>query len=970
MAKAFYGCTVSAEGTAQLTTWRTQSGGTANGGLKYTYSRKTFSADTVLNKLNSGKAYFGKMSRSITSPNPNYAFVNLPECWVSVNNTSVSTPNDIYEAGIKSVMMSHGNSSDGYKGTASFNLTSSELTFFVDYYKYYVTVNKQPDNGGTVTKGNAYYKENTSVTLTATPKTGYKFLKWSDGSTSNKKTIVVSSDVTYTAYFSNNYKIVFNANGGTGSMSDQSFTNGVPQNLTSNTFTRTGYVFAGWNTQSDGGGTSYTNGQSVDALSSTPDGVVTLYAQWRRPYVYIVNSDTNKGSLSLYSISEGKTVATESNGVIAFDNVVSGRVYRIDCTIKNVLYESKGILLNNSYATSFTYNIPIEQTFEYRTKPTCFIDVKKIDSKGDEIVENCGTVSISPNANITIDGKDKWIPQLITFTVIPTEGWDFKAYNITTKNDATLVSENASSKDVKLQLTADVVANFIFAKKVYRVNVDLDEEAKNVNAGAVSDSKDIEHGAVIELSANANDGYIFEGWYIDGANVSNESTYSYTVTSNVNIFAKFQCEVNLSLYYNGESEHSSILTVNEEVCEGGQYHGICDIGATLDIKITNRSKEGEGGPFEWYLQKWERLSPNGEYEEIDASLNFKVRITKALTLRACLVDSPRANTITAYIFSWKKVDIIKTTDSLSPETVVSLEILPEHVRMLGFAPPPEEAKKYTVIANQSCYVNATAVESITVNGNQEFFRYFVSELIENDDGSFSVDEEKIISTSNSLEVLANTSKSIYAVYGEISDVTVRLDYGIGNRTMGTFSLDGESNETTEDGTVSVVRQQLEDVNVKVVAKNGYRFVGWYKKIPIAGSPSYVGKDITITVVTQMTLYAFFEEDPNAIYEWEGSDENKMMVWKSKVYSATKPFNPSACRVEALNYPKPLGELSIGVFSSPDDKPTSVTSLTNITSQDARRLPVMRSEKYLQVSVENDEEVDSITISTSMGGLLA
>ena len=62
-------------------------------------------------------------------------------------------------------------------------------------------------------------------------------------------------------------------------MSNQTFTYGTAQNLTSSTFTKTGYAFKGWNTKADGTGTSYSNGQSVSNLTTTNGGTVTLYAQ-------------------------------------------------------------------------------------------------------------------------------------------------------------------------------------------------------------------------------------------------------------------------------------------------------------------------------------------------------------------------------------------------------------------------------------------------------------------------------------------------------------------------------------------------------------------------------------------------------------------------------------------------------------------------------------------------------------------
>ncbi len=69
--------------------------------------------------------------------------------------------------------------------------------------------------------------------------------------------------------------ILFNANGGSGTMNAQFFPNGVQQTVSANTFTRSGFIFTGWNTAADGTGTSY----APDAVL-TLTGNITLYAQW------------------------------------------------------------------------------------------------------------------------------------------------------------------------------------------------------------------------------------------------------------------------------------------------------------------------------------------------------------------------------------------------------------------------------------------------------------------------------------------------------------------------------------------------------------------------------------------------------------------------------------------------------------------------------------------------------------------
>lgn len=72
-----------------------------------------------------------------------------------------------------------------------------------------------------------------------------------------------------------NYTVNYDANGGTGTMAPQTGT-GSSVTLTNNTFTRAGYTFTGWKTDS---GTAYTDGQSVPMTGAL---TLTLKAQWKQ----------------------------------------------------------------------------------------------------------------------------------------------------------------------------------------------------------------------------------------------------------------------------------------------------------------------------------------------------------------------------------------------------------------------------------------------------------------------------------------------------------------------------------------------------------------------------------------------------------------------------------------------------------------------------------------------------------------
>ena len=92
------------------------------------------------------------------------------------------------------------------------------------------------------------------------------------------------------------YTVRFNANGGSGEMSDQDFTYNTAQNLTANTFSRTGYSFNGWSTTPNGAVT-YTDGQSVSNLTAEDGETITLYAKWTLN-TYNITYDLDDGSVA------------------------------------------------------------------------------------------------------------------------------------------------------------------------------------------------------------------------------------------------------------------------------------------------------------------------------------------------------------------------------------------------------------------------------------------------------------------------------------------------------------------------------------------------------------------------------------------------------------------------------------------------------------------------------------------------
>ena len=112
------------------------------------------------------------------------------------------------------------------------------------------------------------------------------------------------SDVTLIAdWVANTYTVVYDGNGNTGGSTESStHTYDVAKNLTPNGFTKTGWVFAGWNTMADGSGTAYADQTSVKNLVSAADGTITLYAQWTEEAFDIIYDASSLGLPEGYKI--------------------------------------------------------------------------------------------------------------------------------------------------------------------------------------------------------------------------------------------------------------------------------------------------------------------------------------------------------------------------------------------------------------------------------------------------------------------------------------------------------------------------------------------------------------------------------------------------------------------------------------------------------------------------------------------
>ena len=164
------------------------------------------------------------------------------------------------------------------------------------YYK----ITTSPGTGGTMS-GGGNYDSGTTVTITATPSAGYLCTvlggQVQDGTTGSKSVDVVADvDKVVSATFAKYFEVKFHDGSKSRTQGPLLVGNSSAPNihqlytLSTLGWTRTGWKFLGWNTKSDGTGTSYADGGSI---SSTNSGTIHLYAQWAQ---YTLTYDANGGS--------------------------------------------------------------------------------------------------------------------------------------------------------------------------------------------------------------------------------------------------------------------------------------------------------------------------------------------------------------------------------------------------------------------------------------------------------------------------------------------------------------------------------------------------------------------------------------------------------------------------------------------------------------------------------------------------
>ena len=184
-----------------------------------------------------------------------------------------------------------GYTATGWEGDYTNVTEDRTITLRYEPISYMIRFDGNGSTGGSTGEQQMRFDSEAALNANGFTRTGYAFAGWKLENKSTgtpyadrqKVTNLADTDGTtltmYAQWTPNRYTIAYDANGGTGSMANQTMTYDVADKLHANSFTRQGYTWNGWRRDDKASGTRYAHRQEVKNLLTS--GTTTMYAQWK-----------------------------------------------------------------------------------------------------------------------------------------------------------------------------------------------------------------------------------------------------------------------------------------------------------------------------------------------------------------------------------------------------------------------------------------------------------------------------------------------------------------------------------------------------------------------------------------------------------------------------------------------------------------------------------------------------------------
>ena len=395
----------------------------------------------------------------------------------------------------------------------------------------FITATASPSNGGIITGAGAYTYGAIAI-LTATANEGFSFINWTKDSdvvsTDTTYSFAVTEPGTYTANFMG-YNITALASPEAGGVVEGSgnYEYGATATLTAKA--NSGYTFVNW---------------TKDSTVVSLDEVFSFTVSESGTYVANFNQNSY-------------TVTVVANPEVGGTVTGSGTFYHGEVTTLTASPNEGYTFINwtkdgTIISTDDVYNFTVIDSATYVAN---FCPIYNI------------TAMAAPETGGEVDGSGVY-NEGATATLTATANEHYHFVNWT--KDSEEVSTN-SIYDFTVTEAGIYIANFELDSHT------VTAEANPTEGGTIEGAGIYTYGTTATLTATPNEGYLFYHWSNDGAILSNNPSYSFTVTSDDTITANFAdessvCSILFDLHDSyGDGWNGNYLVVSDEGGILGQY---------------------------------------------------------------------------------------------------------------------------------------------------------------------------------------------------------------------------------------------------------------------------------------------------------------------------------------------------------------------------------------------------------------
>lgn len=723
-----------------------------------------------------------------------------------------------------------------------------------------------------------------SVTIYAKPNTGYTFAGWYYGNTSSMSSaasIAVGSCTlsggvysyswtttdqrSYSAKFTiNQYTLTINPNGGSygGTTNNSTVTQYYGTTYSVADPTRTGYTFKNWTIAKTGGGTA--TGSISNKVYTFGAGNDTITAQWSVNN-YGITVDPNGGTVSnmqYYNAANGAASGTLTSSGSFTASKTFQMAYNTTATITAptrtgytftgwTKTAGNGTLTNGSPVTTANSSFKVTnstatikanwQVNQYTLTVKAYSNTAAAPGTFANNVTG-GTVKIGSGAAGATETANINFGSTAQMTATAATGYTFKGWQTTvptsangssiysTSNPAT--TETMGTGGLTYYARFEINSYTVTVSAAYNTAAATGTYTTGTTGGTVSGGGSKYYGTQASLSASANTGYQFIGWFESLTATSAKSTanpYTPTITANLTLIAKFsikQYTVSVKAYGNSAA---ALNSYTEGV--GGTVSGAGKVYYNQKASLTASAKTGYtfGG---WYT------SSNVSGTPVATGTTYSPAITGDVTYYAKF--SVKLSKVNIYAYGNSGADQSKftlgvggnvNTDGTETTTSASKEFYYGAVYTVRAYP----ATGYTFGGwYRDAALTTEATDNVSETGGLSgdyYYRRFIKQ-----DATESV-YAKFVVQSYTLTVYAysNTGSALGTYQNNATGGTVKIN------SSGVVS--GISGNNTLKATAKVVFAQA--ASITATAKTGYSFGGWYATSNLSGTAISASATITL-----------------------------------------------------------------------------------------------------------------------------